>query len=86
MACLLFVFSIACVSANDNITQTGNFSELNNKLNSSNDSFVLDKDYSDYNNTINISKSVTIDGNNHSISLNDNSSFRITENNLSITF
>lgn len=86
MACLLFVFSIACVSANDNITQTGNFSELNNKLNSSNDSFVLDKDYSDYNNTINISKSVTIDGNNHSISLNDNSSFRITENNLSLTF
>ena len=45
-----------------------------------------DKDYSDYNNTINISKSVTIDGNNHSISLNDNSSFRITENNLSLTF
>lgn len=83
---MLFVFSISCVSASDNITDEGNFTELTNKIDMSKDSLVLDKNYSDYNNTINISKSVTVDGNNHSISLNENSSFKITENNLSVIF
>lgn len=80
----MFIF-IGCVSANDS-AEIGNFTELNNKINDSDKSLVLYKDYSDYNNTINISKSFTIDGNNHSISLNNNSSFKINENDLSLTF
>ena len=85
LICLIFI-SIGCVSANDNNTEIGNFTELTTQLNDSNESLTLDKDYSDYNNTFNISKSFTIDGNNHSISLNNNSSFKINENNISITF
>ena len=82
----LLVVSIGCVSANDNSTDIGNFTELNNQINDSDKLLTLDKDYSDYNNTINISKSLIIEGNNHSISLNNKASFKINENNLSVTF
>ena len=85
LACLIFIF-IGCVSASDNNTDIGNFTELTNQINNSNGSLTLDKDYSDYNNTVKVSKSLTIGGNNHSISLNNNSSFKINENNLSLTF
>lgn len=74
------------MSANDSSTDIGNFTELNNQISDSDKSLTLDKDYSDYNNTINISKSLIIEGNNHSISLNNKSSFKINEDNLSVTF
>ena len=85
LICLIFIF-ISSVSANDNNTEIGNFTELTNQINDSNGSLLLDKDYSEHNDTVNVSKSLTSDDNNHSISLNNNLSFKINENNLSLTF
>lgn len=77
----LIIATIACVSADDS------FSDLSNDIANANETLVLDHDYQSTNasSQIVISKSVTIDGANHTISAPDVSNvFIVNASNVSI--
>ena len=90
---LFSIISISGVSAFDNNVleneSRGNFTELNHDLYHCDNSFNLTKDFvqDDVEDNLSISKSLDINGNNHSINFKHNSSLNINNTrNLSIIF
>ncbi|MBO6123687.1 MAG: hypothetical protein J6P09_07590 [Methanobrevibacter sp.] len=92
---ILILFSLISVSAvsagEDDLKNSsqGNFTELNQEFSNSVDSVNLTKDFvhGDEEDDLKISKSINIDGNNHSIDFKNNSSLNINNTlNLTVVF
>ena len=84
---LCFFLSIACVSADD-LNETGNFTELNDLINDADGydiNLTSDYGYVDGDEDVVISKSVTINGNNHTIDHNE-SAIVINANDSNVVF
>lgn len=77
---------MTCVMAS-NVNETGNFTQLNTIIDDADDNVNLtgDYEYIDGDDNLTISKSITINGNGHSIK-NNNASMVFTENNSNIIF
>lgn len=82
LSVVFLIITLPAISANEN---SGNFTELNSKIQDANETLILDKDYCD-SSEIAINRSITIDGNGYCINNTEKSLKLNVSNDVSIIF